>query len=118
GGAHGDAEVSRGQGRGVVHAVAYHGHFVTLGFHGADKFDFVLRQTIAFGFFATDLGGDARGHGLTIAGNHGDAADIVLLEFGERFAGFGAGLVLETDPADALAVAGDENQAPAFGLVE
>ena len=31
---------------------------------------------------------------------------------------FGAGLVLQADPADALAVARDENQAPAFGLVQ
>ena len=36
----------------------------------------------------------------------------------QRLAGLGAGLVLQADPADAPAVARDEDQAPAFGFVQ
>ena len=62
--------------------------------------------------------GHAGGHRLAVAGNHRDAAHAAVLQFGQRLAGFGAGLVLQPDPADALAVARDEDQAPAFGFVQ
>ncbi len=42
----------------------------------------------------------------------------MALQFGQRFAGFGAGLVLEADPAEALAVAGDKDQAEALGFIQ
>src|SRR5213592_3491209 len=49
---------------------------------------------------------------------HRDAAHARVLQSGKRFARFGAGLVLQAHPTDALAVARDKNQAVAFGLVQ
>ena len=89
-----------------------------MSFDRADKFNFVLRQTIADRFFAADFRRHARRHGLAVAGNHRDAAHAVFLQFRQRFLRFGAGFVLHADPADAFAVAGDKNQTPAFGLVQ
>jgi hypothetical protein len=77
-----------------------------------------LRQAFADGFFATDFAGDPRGHRLTIAGNHRDAPDAAFFEFGERLFCFRAGFVLQAGPADAFAVARDEDQAPAFRFIE
>ena len=101
----------------IVHAVADHGHLVALGLDGAHKIHLVLRQTIALGLFAADFRRHARGHGLAVAGNHGNAAHAGFLQFRQGFLGLGAGLVLHAHPADALAVARHENQAPAFGVI-
>jgi hypothetical protein len=42
----------------------------------------------------------------------------VAFKPGQRFARLGAGLVLQSDPADAMPAAGDKDQAEAFGFIE
>ena len=49
--------------------------------HGVSG-NFVLRQTIAFRLFATNLRRDARGDGLPVARNHRNAADTGFFQFG------------------------------------
>ena len=117
-GAHGDADVAGGQSGRVVYAITNHSYLVALGLHGAHEVHFVLRQTFAFGFLATNLAAHSRRDRLAIARNHGDAADATVLQFHEGFAGFGAGLVLQANPADALTIPCDKNEAPAFGFIQ
>src|SRR5271154_4751359 len=116
--AHRDADVTRRERGRVVHAVADDRNFVAFQFHRADEFNLVLRQAIALRFLATDFIRDARGDDLTVAGNHREAADAGFFQFRQSFFRLGARLVLHPDPADALAVLRDENQTPAFGLVQ
>src|SRR5256885_9669985 len=95
GGAHGDADVAGSESRGVVHSIAHNGNLITFGFDAANVFNLVLRQAIAFGFFATDFGGDPRDYRLAVTGNHGDAPNSALLQFAQRDFGFSASLVLQ-----------------------
>ena len=69
-------------------------------------------------FFAADFRSDARGDDVTVAAHHRDAADARIFQICQRFFRFGARLILHPDPADALAVARDKNQTPAFRLVQ
>jgi len=105
------------QRRRVVHAVADDRDLVALDLHGADKFHLVLRQTVALRFLAADLRSNARGHGLTVAGNHRDAAHAGVFKSASA-SPLRARLVLQADPADAMPVSRDKNQTPALGLVE
>ncbi len=116
--AHGDAQIARRQRRGVVDPVPDHRHPISLGFDLADKFNLVLRQAFGRHLFAADFGGHPRRHRLAVAGDHGHAAHAAALQFGQRFARFGAGLVLQSHPADALAVAGDKDQAEALRFIQ
>ena len=116
--AHGDPQVPGRQGRRVIDAVADDRHAVALGLELADELDLVLRQALAPGFFAADFAGHPRGHRLTVAGHHGDAAHAADFEAGQRLARLGPGLVLQADPADAVAVAGDKDQAESFRFIQ
>ena len=115
---HRNTHVARRQRRRIIDAVAHDGDAIAAGFDFADKLDFVLRQTLGHDLFATDLTRHASGDRLPITGDHRDAAHARVLQSGKRFARFGAGLVLQAHPTDALAVARDKNQAVAFGLVQ
>src|ERR1700744_2679486 len=109
--AHRDTNITGSERGGIIHTVTDHRHLVALGFHGPDKFNLVLRQAIALGFFAADLGRHARSHDLTITADHGHTPDAGFLQLHQGFFRFSAGLVLHADPADTLAIAGDKNQA-------
>jgi len=55
---------------------------------------------------------------LAVARNHGNAADSGGFQFRNRFAGFRAGLVLQSEPAQAFAAAGHKNKAEPFNFIE
>ena len=42
--AHGDTDVCRFQGRGIIDAVAGHGHYISVGLHCHDQSQFLLRH--------------------------------------------------------------------------
>ena len=118
GGAHSDADVAGRKGRGVIHSVADDGNRIAFRFDAANELDLVLGEALALGFLATDFARHASGDGLAVAGDHGDSAHAAFLQFAQGLAGVRAGLILQTHPADAFAIAGHKDQAPAFGFVE
>ena len=117
--AHGDADVGRFQGRGIVHAVAGHGHDFAVGLEGVDQAQFLFRHDpgkdidrpdplLKLGVIhpvqlgpgdhfvhgcQADLPGDVLGRARIVAGDHHhpDAGGVALLD--------GAGTVGRTGSA-------------------
>src|SRR5215831_7309920 len=93
-GPHGDADITRCQGRCIIHSITDNGNLVTLSLDTAHEVDLVLRQAFSFNFLTTDLSCHTRRYRLAIAGDHSDAANPAHFELGKRFAGFGPRLIL------------------------
>ena len=117
-GAHGDADVTGGECGRVVDAVADDRDAEALSLAGPDELHLVLRETFGDDLGDADLLRHAVGDRFAVTADHGDATDAGLPKSGDGLGGLGAGLVLKTDPADALGVAGDEEQAEAGRFVE
>ena len=73
--ADGNADVSGGQGRGVVDAVAQHDNGVPGGFFGLHKVGFVLGQDLGVVAVHADLVGNHRRRAVVVAGHHDGLAD-------------------------------------------
>ena len=69
-GVHGNGHVRLGQGRGIVGAVAGHGHQMALLLVRADHVQLGLRRRLGQEVVHTGLGGDGGGGHRVVAGNH------------------------------------------------
>ena len=71
-GAHGDADIGGGEGRGVVDAVARHGDDVALGLQALRR-RACRREDLGDHLGDAELAGDGFGRGAVVAGQHHEA---------------------------------------------
>ncbi len=107
-GAHGDADIGRGEGRGVVDAVARHRDHAALAAQPLDHGALLIGQHLGLDLGDAELARDRLGGGAVVAGEHDDA-DVFI---GERSQRCGCGpldRIGDGDDAGCFAVDRDED---------
>ena len=69
-GPNGDADVRLREGRGIVHAIARHGHYESTSLHLPDLGGFLVRQNLGEVIIQVQLAGDPASHRLGIPRDH------------------------------------------------
>ncbi len=97
-GVHGHRDIRLGQGRGIVGAVAGHGHQSALALVFADQGELGLRRGLGEEVVHPGLGGDGRGGEAVVAGDH-DGLDTHAPQLREALLDAALDDVLELDHA-------------------
>ena len=108
-GAHGDADISGRQGRGVVDAVAGHAHDSAAGFELADQAVLVLRRDAGVKAPDAELAGDVARRAFLVAGEH-DHVDAQRLQLRQGLGRAGLHRIADQDRRNGATVDRQEHR--------